>query len=151
MGKAKAFKEKNPAEADQALEDARRLANEALEDVRESVKSLRSSQELFSLQRSLPILVSNLQSEWLTIDLSLSGCEEGFSKQSLMVLYRVAQEGLTNVQRHSGSSWAKVTLKFTTQKIELIVEDSGKGFDVHNRPRSRSGGYGLLGLQDVSK
>lgn len=148
MGKAKAFREKNPAASEQALEDAKRLANEALQDVRESVKSLRTSQELFSLQKSLPLLIANLQSEKLTIDFEVSGSEATFSKQSLMVLYRVAQEGLTNVQRHSSSSWARVALKFTPKQVELIIEDKGKGFDVQGLADNPHVGYGLCGLQE---
>ncbi len=148
LGKARAFKDRSPAESEQALEDARRLTNEALQDVRESVKSLRTSQELFSLQRSLPILVANSQNEQLTIDLEVSGNEADFSKQSLMVLYRVTQEGLTNVQRHARASWAKVTLKFTIRKVQLTIEDNGKGFDLQNIPANRNGGYGLCGLQE---
>ncbi|NWJ47009.1 MAG: sensor histidine kinase [Chloroflexi bacterium] len=148
LGKARAFKEKNPAEAEQAVTDARRLANEALQDVRESIKSLRTSQELFSLERKLPVLVANLQNEHLKIELEISGSEAGFSKQVLMVLYRVAQEGLTNVQRHSDASRARLQLKFEVHVAELTLEDNGKGFDLQNLSTGQSSGYGLLGLQE---
>jgi signal transduction histidine kinase len=150
LGKAQAFKDKNPPEADRAIEDARRLTNEALEDVRASVKSLRTSQELFSLQKSLPLLVSNLQSEKMQIELEVSGSEEGFSKQSLIVLYRVIQEGLTNVQRHGGASSIKVkiTLKFEADEAQLVLEDDGCGFDLGNLQAGNNHGYGLTGLEE---
>jgi signal transduction histidine kinase len=148
LGKAKAFKEKNPTEAEQALSDARRLANEALQDVRESVKSLRTSQELFSLERNLPMLVANLTNEHLNIALSIKGSEAGFSKQALMVLYRVAQEGLTNVQRHSNAKQVTLELKFDQNEAELVLEDNGQGFDPSGLILKQSGGYGLRGLQE---
>lgn len=148
LGKARAFKEKNPPEAEQALSDARRLANEALQDVRESVKSLRTSQELFSLERSLSQLVAGLQNEQLQIELDIVGSEAGFSKQGLMVLYRVAQEGLTNVQRHSGSDRVKIRLDFEERQVQLLVEDNGQGFDAQNPQFSHKGSYGLLGIQE---
>ncbi|HEX2916585.1 MAG TPA: sensor histidine kinase [Chloroflexia bacterium] len=148
LGKARVFKEKNPVEAEQALNDARRLANEALQDVRESVKSLRSSQELFSLERNLPLLVAGLQNEQLQIELQINGSEEGVSKQTLMVLYRVAQEGLTNIQRHSQANRVRLQLNFKDHQAELILEDNGQGFDLQNMPSPKSGGYGLRGLQE---
>lgn len=147
LGKARAFKEKNPTEADQALKDARRLANEALQDVRESVKSLRTSQELFSLERSLPQLVAGLQNEQRQIDLKIEGSEAGFSKQTLMVLYRVAQEGLTNIQRHAACDQVKLNLSFRAQEVELVLEDNGQGFDPL-QIKHQAGGYGLQGLQE---
>jgi signal transduction histidine kinase len=149
LSKAKAYREKNPLTSEQAIDNAKRLANEALQDVRESVRSLRTGQELFSLQKSLPLLVANLQSERLTIDLEMSGSEAGVSKQYLMILYRVAQEGLTNVQRHSGSGWAKVSLKFTPRLVQLTIEDKGKGFEVQDPLLTTpTTGYGLFGLRE---
>lgn len=149
LGKAKAFREKNPAESEQSLDDARRLANEALQDVRESVKSLRTSQELFSLEHSLPMLVARLQNEQLNINLEVTGKEEAFSKQSLMVLYRVAQESLTNVQRHSEADHVEIKLDFATRQIRLEVRDNGKGFDPTNSIIKPGGsGYGLRGIQE---
>ena len=148
LSKARAFKEKNPPEAEQALNDARRLANEALQDVRESVKSLRTSQELFSLERSLPQLVAGLQNEQLQIGLEIIGSEEGFSKQGLMVLYRVAQEGLTNIQRHSRSDQVRIRLDFEERQVQLLVEDNGQGFDPQNSQFSNNGSYGLRGIQE---
>jgi signal transduction histidine kinase len=144
LGKARAFKAKNPAEADQALEDARRLANEALQDVRESVKSLRTSQQLFSLERSLANLVAGLDSEQLQIALVISGSEAGHSKQSLMIMYRVAQEGLTNVQRHAGADRVTIELTFGAHEISLRLADNGRGFD----PTDTGHGYGLQGLAE---
>lgn len=148
LGKAKAFREKNPAESEQSIDDARRLAHEALQDVRESVKSLRSSQELFSLEQSLPTLVAGLQSEQLKINLEIKGSEANFSKQSLMVLYRVAQESLTNIQRHSGANRVDIQLNFAPKQVQLVVEDNGKGFDPTHSVAKSGGGYGLRGIQE---
>jgi signal transduction histidine kinase len=145
LSKAKAYKDKNPLASDLAITNAKRLVNDALQDVRESVRSLRTGQELFSLQKNLPMLIADLQSERLTIDLEMSGQEAGVSKQYLLILYRVAQEGLTNIQRHSGSTWAKVSLKLTPQLIELTIEDKGTGFDLAT---ASANGFGLAGLRE---
>jgi signal transduction histidine kinase len=147
LSKAQAYREKKPMASEQAIENAKRLANEALQDVRESVRSLRTGQELFSLQKSLPLLVANLQSERLAIELKITGSEAGLSKQYLLVLYRVAQEGLTNIQRHSDSRSARVCLSFSPQAVQLTIEDRGKGFDLAGQSR-KPAGYGLFGLRE---
>jgi signal transduction histidine kinase len=48
LEKAQALRDKEPGEADQAIIDAKRLSREALQDIRSSVGTLRTQQELFS-------------------------------------------------------------------------------------------------------
>jgi len=59
-------------------------------------------------------------------------------------IYRVLQEALNNVSRHSGSREAWVRLKFLARALELDVEDHGKGFVV---PAARQG-IGLVGMRE---
>ena len=59
-------------------------------------------------------------------------------------VYRVLQEALNNVTRHSGSQQAWVRLRFTTAGLELEVEDHGKGFNVDS-PRP---GIGLVAMRE---
>ena len=59
-------------------------------------------------------------------------------------LYRVAQEALNNVSRHSGAKEAWVRLKFLGDSLLLEVEDHGKGLPAdHNQP-----GIGLVGMRE---
>jgi len=44
-------------------------------------------------------------------------------------LFRVLQEGLSNVARHSQADWASVTLKKEDHQIALMIEDNGIGYD----------------------
>ncbi len=63
------------------------------------------------------------------------------------VLFRVAQEGLTNIAKHAGTCEANVQLIFEADLIHLIVADQGQGFDAHGRfPKSR--GWGLVGMRE---
>lgn len=61
-------------------------------------------------------------------------------------VYRVVQETLQNVSRHSGARSATVTVRETDGSLELTVEDDGHGFD----PR-RTRGLGLLGMEERVK
>ena len=151
LEKALAFREKKPEEADQAIIDAKRLASEALQDVRRSVGALRTTQELPEFTPSLNELVERVRSENCTVELNMEGDEESFSKQRLLVLYRAVQEGLTNTQRHAGASHIWIDLHFGDQEATLILRDDGHGFDTARWQKvgpGRDNGYGLHGVQE---
>jgi len=61
-------------------------------------------------------------------------------------VYRVVQEDLQNVARHSGAKHAKIAVKQLNGTLSLTVEDDGKGFD----PK-RTKGMGLLGMEERVK
>jgi two-component system sensor histidine kinase UhpB len=61
-----------------------------------------------------------------------------------LVIYRVAQEALTNVVRHAGTTSARLALGMRDGRVELEVSDSGSGFE----PERASGGTGLLGMRE---
>lgn len=151
LEKAIAFRERNPQEANQAVQDAKRSASEALQDVRESVGALRRSNEEFSLSAALNELVEQLEDAEFEIDLQIEGQETGFSKAVLFMLYRAVQEGLTNVQKHASASQAIVHIEFdhASDQAVLSLRDDGKGFDtqiLHQLPAKRDNCFGLQGL-----
>jgi signal transduction histidine kinase len=62
-----------------------------------------------------------------------------------MTVYRAAQEGLTNMQKHAAhATRVTVTLTYTAGDVQLIVQDDGAVAAV---PHDRSG-FGLAGLQE---
>jgi PAS domain S-box-containing protein len=62
-------------------------------------------------------------------------------------LYRIAQEALTNVARHSRATSVDVILERRGDQVVLIVEDNGVGFDP-GRTSARRPGFGLLGMKE---
>jgi signal transduction histidine kinase len=127
-----------------------RLAREALQEIWASMGSLDSSEEAFSLPSAVRQLAAYLGSG-LVVDVQVEGHETGFSPQALLVLYRVVQEGLTNVQKHAQASRVSVTLTFGDREATLDVHDNGCGFVRHQHDTAllqvRSG-YGLQGLRE---
>jgi signal transduction histidine kinase len=151
LEKALALRDKKPEEAIQAVSDAKRLASEALQDVRRSVGTLRTTQELPEFTPSLTGLVERVRGDNFAVELNMEGDEDSFSKQGLLALYRAVQEGLTNVQRHAGASRIWIDLHFGEQEAILILRDNGHGFDAASWQQvepGRDGGYGLQGLQE---
>jgi two-component system, NarL family, sensor kinase len=64
------------------------------------------------------------------------------------LVYRVAQEALTNVVRHAGASSASVKLERFGSQLELRVRDDGCGFHPEAARRDREQGTGLGGMRD---
>jgi signal transduction histidine kinase len=151
LEKALVFHNASPQEADQAVRDAKALASDALQDVRRSVSTLRATSHQFSAHAALGLLIEHMQGGQLTIELRVAGSEEGFSEESLMALFRAAQEGLTNVQKHARATNARLDLQFGEEEAVLQLSDNGQGFDpTIPQPVTpgREGGYGLQGVHE---
>jgi PAS domain S-box-containing protein len=67
-----------------------------------------------------------------------------------ILIYRILQEALNNVAKHSHADTVNLSLKKNNQKIELIIEDNGKGFDLHQvlRTDGHARGLGLQGMRE---
>lgn len=66
-----------------------------------------------------------------------------------MVLFRVAQEALTNVARHAKASRVEVSIQQVPDGMDMLISDDGKSFDVRRLAHSRSGRHlGLLGMRE---
>jgi signal transduction histidine kinase len=65
-----------------------------------------------------------------------------------IVLYRVAQEALTNVARHARASRARVELTETPGGVVLEVHDDGVGFDPATELRGSLDHFGLAGMRE---
>jgi signal transduction histidine kinase len=66
------------------------------------------------------------------------------------VIFRVVQEALSNVARHSKADLLRLSLIKTERTIELIIEDNGIGFDLRESHAARSlvKGFGLAGMRE---
>jgi signal transduction histidine kinase len=149
LEKALSYRDRNPQEEEQAVRDAKRLASEALQDVRHSVSTLRAADEAFILTPALDILVERLRSAQLIVELRIEGREEGYSQQALMALYRAAQEGLTNIQKYAHAALATLEVHFGEVSASLRLSDDGLGFDPVQLSALRPGREGSYGLQGV--
>jgi signal transduction histidine kinase len=151
LEKAMAFRQRDPVEADEAVGEARLAAREALHDVRQSVGALYASAEPFSLAAALTDLAKRTCTGSLDVELHVEGDEGGYSKLILMSLFRVAQEALTNIQRHAGAGRAIVRVTFGEQQAVMHIGDDGRGFDAgaqgDGQP-AQDGHYGLRGMRE---
>ena len=151
LEKALTFHRRDPAASEQAMHDAKRAAREALQDVRQSVRALRHSSEIFSLSTALMDLAARWRNGRLEISLNIEGDEAGYSKPALMALYRAAQEGMTNVVKHAQASQVQIWLKLGSETAHLRLCDNGKGFDQEKGVQDLANPghhYGLQGIRE---
>ena len=63
-------------------------------------------------------------------------------------LYRVLQEGVTNIVKHAGAQKVGVSLEASPRGVVMIVEDDGRGFEPETARRGASTRFGLLGMRE---
>jgi signal transduction histidine kinase len=87
----------------------------------------------------------------IQVDLELPGDLRRLARDAEVALFRVAQESLTNVQRHSGSQVAKIRIIREADSLVMEVEDKGRGFQAATLEDGRIGsrvGLGLRGMKE---
>jgi signal transduction histidine kinase len=74
----------------------------------------------------------------------------GISSEIETILYRIIQEALNNVAKHSGATRVALVLRRTEEQVQAIIEDDGRGFDAPGTSQSGngSGRLGLLGIRE---
>ncbi len=135
------------------LEECSKLIDQALSEVRTISYLLHPPLlEELGLAGVLPWYVSGF-SERSRIKVSLDIPKEmgRLPKELELGLFRIVQECLTNVHRHSNSSTAGITLSFANKQVRLKVEDQGKGMSAtkaESGNQGRTAGVGLSGIRE---
>lgn len=151
LEKALAYQERNPKEATQAILDAKQASADALRDIRLSVSALRSQETEFQLGEALDKLVRGIDSPNLQVSLDISGEESRYPRSTRIALYRAAQEGLTNIQKHAQARHAFLRLNFDDRAARLVLRDDGIGFepgDTGGNGSAAGSSFGLRGIQE---
>jgi signal transduction histidine kinase len=120
-------------------------ARDALDDVRRLLAMMRVDNDLGPQPglRDVPRLLEGLSSAGLPIELQVSGASRQLPAGVDLSAYRVVQEALTNVLRHSRDAHARVLLSYDPDAIGIEVIDDGKP-----APSKESRGFGLLGMRE---
>ena len=124
-------------------------AREALAEMRRLFGVLRTDGESASLApqpglSELGRLVEQTSTGDMRTTLHVEGDPVELSPGLDLAAYRIAQEGLTNALRHSGARHATVTLRWSPTRLEVEVEDDGRGL----RDGAANGGHGLVGIRE---
>jgi len=79
----------------------------------------------------------------IATELAVDGDVSELTDSQKIVLFRVVQEAVSNIRKHSGARRASVVLRSTRTFLDLSVDDDGCGFDAHDRVRDRLGLGGI--------
>lgn len=139
--------EKKPEVAAQQLDEIQQMAQRALQETRSLISALRpAALDGRGLSPALRDLVAAAQErQGMQVDLSISG-ERRLPIEREQALFRIAQEALANVARHSGVRAARVALCYEDDHVDLTVRDAGCGFDPQ-----RSRGARSIGLESMAE
>jgi two-component system sensor histidine kinase UhpB len=118
----------------------------SLEEVRDTARRLRpEALEDLGLSAALAALTRDVARDApVTVERDLRGDLDGLGHELDVVVYRVAQEALTNVVRHAGARRAELRVHRAGDRLVLAVADDGRGFD----PVATAAGAGLTGMHE---
>jgi signal transduction histidine kinase len=118
----------NPTHAKEAATKAKQLASEGLGEVRRSIAALRPSPlEDKPLPEAIRTLIETSRDTGLLITFEQLGTTHPLSPDMETVLYRAAQEALTNIRKHAHASAVGVRLAYETGAVDLRIRDNGVG------------------------
>lgn len=143
-----ALLDSDPEQARTALTTIKSASKEALGEVRQVLDTLRTPgaaprAPAPGLDR-LPELVEQAAAAGLTVDVTHEGQPVASAPGADLAAFRIVQEALTNVVRHSGSRHARVRVRYADATVELTVDDDGPA----TRAEAGGSGNGLAGMRE---
>ncbi len=129
-----------------AISSVREIVVQTLQDVRRLAVELRpKALDDFGLAPAIERLAESLgERTGIRFDVQAARMEERLPGTVETTLYRVVQEALTNVVKHSGAAHVGIVLSRTPHSASAVVEDDGHGFS----PEERFEGIGLAGMRE---
>ncbi len=140
-----AVREAAPPELEPELAETRTLANQAMRELLSLARQLRpTALDDLGLAAAIAGQVEQLERSGLAAELTAEGDFSDLDDDVQLVVYRVAQESLTNAARHSEAQQIAVTLRRSGDAVELEVADDGRGFAFEQSER----GLGIGGMRE---
>jgi len=147
-----------PTEAEALLLEVKQISKQSLQEVRESVMMLRADRlQGKSLFEAIAILVKEFQRTTGIIpqykfevfpECSFDNLSKDLSDSQKSTIYRLVQESLTNIYKHSAASEVEITiqaiLKEPGKEIKVWIKDNGRGFNLNQH----TCGFGLQGMKE---
>jgi two-component system nitrate/nitrite sensor histidine kinase NarX len=119
--------------------------------VRSRLEDLRGTVPLGGLRGAVEATVERFQRGGLPVRLSVSGAAAEVAPEAVAVVARVLGEALANVEHHAGPATATVELRVEGERLELVVEDDGRGFDPAEQEGRGDGHFGLAIMRERAR
>jgi signal transduction histidine kinase len=146
-GAAERMLDLDPERARQPLQSIQERARESVLELRRLFGILREPEERAELTpqprlAQLGLLLEQVRAAGLDVELRIEGDSEPLPPGVELSAYRIVQEALTNVLKHTRASRADVLLRYGDRTLELKVTDDGIGAPANG------GGHGLIGMRE---
>jgi len=140
-----AVREAAPPALEPEIAETRALASQAMRELLSLARQLRpTALDDLGLEAAIAGQVEGLRRSGLEAELRAEGDLSELDDDAQLVLYRVAQEALTNAARHGEAGRIDVTLRRAADRVELEVSDDGRGFAFEQSER----GLGIGGMRE---
>ncbi|HEY9652329.1 MAG TPA: sensor histidine kinase [Coleofasciculaceae cyanobacterium] len=135
----------DPARAALFLKQAKQLGSQALQEVRQSVSTLRSDpMQGRSLEKAIASLVEEFQRTTGISPVCHINLSYPLSAEQSTTIYRIVQEALTNICKYASATEVKIQLTMLATELHLIIQDNGNGFNLDKTTT----GFGLQGMRE---
>lgn len=122
-------------------------AAQALDEVREITNNLRPQLlDRLGLTKAISSMLKKVAGV-IEIKSEIDPIDDIFSESEEISIYRIIQESVNNIIKHSNASNAGVRIKRNKSKVSINIEDNGSGFDIEAAAANRAG-LGLVGLRE---
>jgi two-component system sensor histidine kinase UhpB len=140
-----AAREAAPPELEEELEETKSLANQAMRELLSLARQLRpTALDDLGLAAAVAGQVEQVARSGVAAELFEEGDFSDLDSDVQLVVYRVAQEALSNAARHSRAERIAVDLRRAGDGVELDVSDDGRGFAFEESER----GLGIAGMRE---
>jgi signal transduction histidine kinase len=145
LDNAIAFWQLEPTKAYSFLTEAKTLVTTALREIRYSVAAMRADPlQDKDLATAINLLCQEFSQRSSIVPQCLVSLTYPLSNEVKTTLYRIVQEALTNISKHSEATEVLVELQTLPEHLSLLIKDNGTGFD----PQQNITGFGLQGMRE---
>ena len=135
----------------QTFEEISEEASLAISETREISYNLRPFQlDRLGLTKAIEAMARKISAgSGVQIAATLDNIDDAFPEDLRINFYRIVQESLNNIMKHSKATEAEVTVKRNAERVVLTISDNGRGIPPPHKSSSTShGGFGLTGMAE---
>ena len=132
------------------LDDLKDIVRSSVKDIRKIIYDLRPmSLDDLGLVPTLRKYIDDFTTETgIMVELMIRGEERTLPSSYEITIFRLVQEALTNMRKHSDANSGRVQIEFTRNDIKILIIDDGRGFDQND---DFENSYGIISMKERCK
>jgi two-component system, NarL family, sensor kinase len=126
------------------ISDSKKLISKAIQDLRDLSRSMNTDNiEAIGLVQAIEYEMDMIRKTGFKTELNTEGSIIRLEPQKELILFRIIQEVLNNIIKHSEASAITAKISYLEKEIKIEVKDNGKGFDLTPLDKNETSGFGL--------